>query len=80
MKKFIETIDVCTVLCPRVYEQNFYSLITPKAGISLAYLLVRIKKLSQSVDVSLFEPQHDKTNKMPVCPAKTQISLGIRPV
>ena len=27
-----------------------------------------------------FEPRHDKTNKMSVCPAKTQISLGIRPV
>ena len=27
-----------------------------------------------------FEPQHDKTNKMSVRPAKTQISLGIRPV
>ena len=26
------------------------------------------------------EPQHDKTNKMTVHPAKTQISLGIRPV
>ena len=26
------------------------------------------------------EPPHDKTNKMNVCPAKTQISLGIRPV
>ena len=24
-----------------------------------------------------FEPTHDKTNKMTVCPAKTQISLGI---
>ena len=28
----------------------------------------------------LFEPPHDKTNKMHVRPAKTQISLGIRPV
>ena len=28
----------------------------------------------------LSEPQHDKTNKMAVRPAKTQISLGIRPV
>ena len=28
----------------------------------------------------LFEPRHDKTNKMSVRPAKTQISLGIRPV
>ena len=27
-----------------------------------------------------FEPHHDKTNKMTVRPAKTQISLGIRPV
>ena len=26
------------------------------------------------------EPSHDKTNKMTVRPAKTQISLGIRPV
>ena len=29
---------------------------------------------------TLYEPQHDKTNKMSVRPAKTQISLGIRPV
>ena len=27
-----------------------------------------------------FEPRHDKTNKMSVRPAKTPISLGIRPV
>ena len=27
-----------------------------------------------------FEPPHDKTNKESVCPAKTPISLGIRPV
>ena len=27
-----------------------------------------------------YEPPHDKTNKMPVRSAKTQISLGIRPV
>ena len=26
------------------------------------------------------EPRHDKINKMSVCPAKTQISLGTRPV
>ena len=28
----------------------------------------------------LNEPPHDKTNKVAVRPAKTQISLGIRPV
>ena len=26
----------------------------------------------------VYEPRHDKTNKMTVRPAKTQISLGIR--
>ena len=29
---------------------------------------------------TLYEPPHDKTNKVTVRPAKTQISLGIRPV
>ena len=28
----------------------------------------------------LYEPRHDKTNKVTVRPAKTQISLGVRPV
>ena len=28
----------------------------------------------------IYEPRHDKTNKVTVHPAKTQISLGIRPV
>ena len=27
-----------------------------------------------------YEPRHDKTNKLSVRPAKTQISLGIRPI
>ena len=30
--------------------------------------------------LEIFEPRHEKTNKMSVRPAKTQISLGIRPV
>ena len=30
--------------------------------------------------IVIFEPPHDKTNKMIVPPAKTQISLDIRPV
>ena len=30
--------------------------------------------------VNKYEPRHDKTNKMSVRPAKTQISLGIRRV
>ena len=31
-------------------------------------------------DRNLFELPHDKTNKMSERPAKTQISMGIRPV
>ena len=31
-------------------------------------------------DMCTYEPRHDKTNKMSVRPAKTQISLGNRPV
>ena len=33
-----------------------------------------------SVKIFTYEPRLDKTNKMSVRPAKTQISLGIRPV
>ena len=37
-------------------------------------------KLYMDDSMIISEPQHDKTNKMSVRPAKTQISLGIRPV
>ena len=33
-----------------------------------------------SIVITSHEPPHDKTNKVTVRPAKTQISLGIRPV
>ena len=39
-----------------------------------------IGKLQERVylsDIEYIEPHHDKTNKMTVCPAKTQISLGM---
>ena len=41
-----------------------------------------ILRLSNRVlsEVSTSEPPRDKTNKMTVRPAKTQISLGVRPV
>ena len=32
------------------------------------------------MNANINEPRHDKTNKVSVCPAKSQISLGIRPV
>ena len=38
-------------------------------------------KNSNLIKLSVWqEPRHDKTSKMSVCPAKTQISLDIRPV
>ena len=36
--------------------------------------------LNYPISVTEDDPRHDKTNKMAVRPAKTQISLGIRPV
>ena len=45
------------------------------------FLLVETPGFVLDVVVCLrFEPPRDKTNKMTVRPAKTQISLGIRPV
>ena len=42
---------------------------------------VYIKINSSSVKVATeFEPRHDKTNKVSMRPAKTQINLGVRPV
>ena len=38
------------------------------------------KVLANNSESTIKEPPHDKTNKMTVCPAKTQISLGIHPV
>ena len=38
------------------------------------------KLLGPNILPFIYEPHHDKTNKMSVHPAKTQISLGIRPV
>ena len=44
----------------------------------LAEICKHLKKTN--VMKNTHEPQHDKTNKVTVRPAKTQISLGIRPV
>ena len=42
--------------------------------------LCNIEKQGSKHRTFIFEQRHDKTNKMSVRPAKTQISLGIRPV
>ena len=49
-------------------------------GFSLLAAFGRKDQDSEDESGLLTEPPHDKTNKMTVRPAKTQISLGIRPV
>ena len=44
------------------------------------YFLKNIYPASKRAAISIIEPRHDKTNKMSLHPAKTQISLGIRRV
>ena len=39
---------------------------------------IQFYKYGEKVTVNLYEPRHDRTNKMSVRPAKTQISLGIQ--
>ena len=46
----------------------------------IIYSMYRADEQFRSVRAFIYEPRHDKTNKMSVRPAKTQISLGIRPV
>ena len=50
---------------------------------TLIFAIASAKSLSAELLFLLhdrFEPSHEKTNKMTVRPAKTQISLGIHPV
>ena len=46
----------------------------------MLYILLDTTDLRLTSIDTLNEPRHDKTNEMSVGPAKTQISLGIRPV
>ena len=39
-----------------------------------------VNRIAMHWIANIYEPPHDKTNKVTVRPAKTQISLGIRPV
>ena len=39
-----------------------------------------VEIIKMAMDNNVFEPPHDKTNKMARAPSESQISLGIRPV
>ena len=69
-------------------DQIMYTLFVPQMVPSAAasrcvehLLLIRHHKLEHTSWINTVnEPQHDKTNKVSVRPAKTQISLGVCPV
>ena len=46
----------------------------------ISYMTFLVRQVSSGAALNTLEPRHDKTNKMSVRPAKTQISLCIRPV
>ena len=50
-----------------------YIMYTPSPFMTVRYTNIPIRKCQN-------EPRHEKTNKVTMRPAKTQISLGIRPV
>ena len=52
----------------------------PRCYIHGMLFLSSSMRMSRRTNYVPSEPQHDKTNKVNVRPAKTQISLGIRPV
>ena len=67
---FKQKWEIITFSCFYFYLAKFYSpLFVTGNGILLCIW-----------PCETYEPRHDKTNKMSVRPAKTQISLGIQPV
>ena len=58
--------------CASVFEEWVYGGWKVPQSHEMAQIILRF--------LSVFEPRHDKTNKVNVRPPKTQISLGIRPV
>ena len=54
--------------------------IVPRPATAEGRCNVAVDLITNFDTTSKYEPPHDKTNKMIVRPAKTQISLGIRPV
>ena len=72
-----KNLSLCTLDC-------LLAILQPKIVfmISCALLptVIRLLHACQEMSHQTNEPRHDKTNKMSVRPAKTQISLGIRPV
>ena len=77
--------EISSVYLASVAAQSGLSLPwsqTPKTGFLVKRLIFVLSFVITELILVCFEyePRHDKTNKVTVRPAKTQISLGIRPV
>ena len=70
IQPFVNCRSILLIYC-MINRQNNFTRIVHKL------LKGFLKHTEKKIYIS--EPQHDKTNKMSVCPAKTQISLGIHP-
>ena len=78
----IETFMYCIITLPLQLLCNFmdrWALIFLEAVLN-SWSVTRLVTMDRSINPFIHEPPHDKTNKMTVRLAKTQISLGIRPV
>ena len=51
-----------------------------KTYVTMKIIVIYTLLLFDTSSAVIYEPRHDKTNNVAVRPAKTQISLGIRPV
>ena len=70
--------DLCNHWAHRASCVFCRSFIT--SAVKLVFALSWVRQCRMYYWETTIEPRHDKTNKMSVRPAKTQISLGIRPV
>ena len=69
-----------TALGTAAQDQDQDSLLNAETTITHQEKWLKCKDRDVHRCIRKFEPLHDKTNKMTMHPAKTQISLGIRPV
>ena len=68
-------------ICSKCFLLDLYVRVFLEPQYTWVYCLyVRVYMYLGYLGPSLYEPRHDKTNKMAVRPEKTQISVGIRSV
>ena len=79
--KFVKKNYVPIIFLPSVIGRGMFELGLSEHIWTISTLRQGIKCLERQYKApGTYEPPHDKTNRMSVHPAKTQISLGIHPV